>query len=84
MIFFIFPLCTNLNSVAKTFLNQMVFTSSIKFFPFSKYLRFHLGVVLCHAKWASLIVETTMFDYISDSGKHKLLWNLGNISPARI
>ncbi len=32
------------------------FITSIKFIPFSKYLSFHLGVVLVHANWAPLIV----------------------------
>ncbi len=36
--------------------NQIVFTPSIQVIPFSKYLSFHVGVVLVHANWANLII----------------------------
>ncbi len=36
--------------------NQIDLITSIKVIPFSKYLSFHLGVVLVHANWANLIV----------------------------
>ncbi len=35
--------------------NQIVFSPSIKVIPLSKYLSFHLGVVLGHANWVNLI-----------------------------
>ncbi len=54
--FFIIPICTCKNSVRKILGNQITFTPSIKVIPFSKYLSFHLGVVLNHANWANLIL----------------------------
>ncbi len=51
--FFIIPIRTCINSVRKILGNQIIFTSSIKVIPFSKYLSFHLGVVLVHANWAN-------------------------------
>ncbi len=59
MVFFIIPICTCINSVRKMLGSQIVFTPSIKVIPFSKYLSFHLGVVLVHANWANLIFENT-------------------------
>ncbi len=38
--------------------NQIWLTPSIKVIPFSKYLSFHLGVVLDYANWANLIFYT--------------------------
>ncbi len=55
--FFIIPVCTFIQSGRKAFHNQILFSSSTKFISFSKYLRFHLVVVLCHAKWANLILS---------------------------
>ncbi len=40
--------------------NQIVFTPSIKVISFSKYLSFHLGVVIGHANWANLIEFTRL------------------------
>ncbi len=37
--------------------NQIFFTPSIKVISFSKYLIFHLGVVIGHANWANLITH---------------------------
>ncbi len=54
--FFIITICTCINSVRKVLGNQITFTPSIKVIPFSKYLSFHLGVVLVHANWANLIL----------------------------
>ncbi len=56
--FFIIPICICKNSVRKILGNQIMLTPSIKVIPFSKYLSFHLGVVLVHAKWANLINRT--------------------------
>ncbi len=36
--------------------NDIVFTPSINVIPFSKYLSFHLSVVLVHAYWVNLII----------------------------
>ncbi len=44
------------NSAREILGNQISFTPSIKVIPFSKYLSFHLGVVLIHANWANRIV----------------------------
>ncbi len=55
---FIIPICTCINSVRKMLGNQIDFTPSIKVIPLSKYLSFHLGVVLGHANWASLILTS--------------------------
>ncbi len=43
--------------------SQIVFTLSTKVTPFSKYLSFHLGVVLFHAKWANLIALILWFTF---------------------
>ncbi len=51
--FFIIPI-----RVRKILGNQIVFTPSTKAIPFSKYLSFHLGVVLVHANCANLALYT--------------------------
>ncbi len=43
--------------------NQIVFTPFIKVIPFSKYLSFHLGVVLVHANRANLILVHRLIGY---------------------
>ncbi len=54
--FFIIPIRTCINSVGKILSNQIVFAPSSEVIPFSKYLSFHLGVVLVHAKWANITI----------------------------
>ncbi len=66
-VFFIIPICACINSVRKILGNQIVVTPSIKVIQFSKYLSFHLGVVMVHAKWTNLIVVLTSSDTLSAS-----------------
>ncbi len=60
--FYIIPICTCIDSVRKILGNQIVSTLSIIVIQFSKYLSFHLGVVLVHANWVNLMyVYSTSF-----------------------
>ncbi len=59
--FFIILVRTCIKSVRKIFRNQIVFTSSSKVIPFSKYLHLDLIAVLSHTKWANIIIAQATF-----------------------
>ncbi len=78
--FFSIPICICINSVRKILGNQIVSTPSIKVIPFSKYLSFHLGVVLGHANWANLILYHyhCLGRHQHDSNRRAIFAGVGN------
>ncbi len=59
----------------KTFPIESFFTSSIRVNPFSKYLRFHLVVVLLHARRANVMIIVCMQTNANLSQKDGQMWS---------